>query len=375
LNINRTRLKEEFLRLVKISSESKNEKGVVDYLIDLFSDIADEVILDGSKEKTGSNTDNLIIKIRGTRDIPPLLLCSHVDTVVPGNNITPIEEGDIIRTDGNTILGADCKSGVAMIIECVRSLKEHNADHGDIELLFTVCEEIGLLGAKSLDYSLIESRQCFAVDTVGVVRIINRAPSSDKIKFTIFGKEAHAGVEPEKGISAIKIAARAIELMTLGRIDHETTANIGTIQGGDATNIVPKMVVLKGEARSHDSDKLRAQTNSMRDAVKSAVAEYRVDNADDLPRYEEDVTLEYESFTVPEDDELITRCKRAAESMDEELTVIAAGGGSDANIFNAHGIKSVIFATGMDRVHTVNEQINMDDLYKNATLLFNVLLV
>jgi tripeptide aminopeptidase len=376
VDINKERLKKEFLALVKISSESKNEKDVAEYIKKAFDGLADEILFDTSKEKTKSNTDNLIVKVRGTnKGTPSLLLCAHLDTVVPGKDIKPIEEGGVIKADGSTILGADCKSGIAIILEVIRSLKEHGADHGDIEVLFTVCEEVGLLGSKNLDYSLIESKLCYAIDTVGAVSVINKAPSSNSIKFTIYGKEAHAGVEPEKGISAIKVAARAIELMELGRIDFETTANIGVITGGHATNIVPNMVVLEGEARSHDPEKLKAQTESMQEAVKKAVAEYTDKSFDDeLPYYEEEISLEYERFSVSEESPLIKKCSEAAKELGKELRVIAAGGGSDANIFNAHGIESVIFASGMKNPHTVNESIDLNDLYLNTSLLLNTVL-
>jgi tripeptide aminopeptidase len=276
VKINKTRLENELINLIRISSESRNEKEVAEYIADAFKDISDEIIYDTSKEKTKSNTNNLIIKIKGAnKNAPSILLCSHLDTVVPGNNIKPIKDGDVIRSDGTTILGSDCKSGIAIIIEVIRSLKEHNVSHGDIELLFTVCEEIGLLGSKNLDYSLIESKMCYVLDTCGVMSIINKAPSADRIKFEIYGKEAHAGLEPEKGINAIKIAARAVELMELGRIDFETTANIGKISGGIATNIVPNHVTLEGEARSHDPLKLKRQTDDMREAIAQAVSEYK----------------------------------------------------------------------------------------------------
>jgi tripeptide aminopeptidase len=374
LDVNKERLKEEFLTLVNISSESRNEKGVADYLVSAFKGIADEIIFDSSKGKTTSNSNNIIVKVKGTNEgVPSILLCSHLDTVVPGNNINPVDDGEIIRSDGATILGADCKSGIAIIIEVIRSLKERNVDHGGIEILFTVCEEIGLLGSKNLDYSLIESNFCYALDTIGTASIVNKAPSADKIKFKIYGKEAHAGVEPEKGISAIKIAARAIDMMKLGRIDPETTANIGVVRGGIASNIVPKFVCLEGEARSHDPEKLKAQTDSMLEAVSKAVGEYKSGNDDKLPYFEEEITLEYERFEVPEDNYLITRCRDAAKALGKELKVMAGGGGSDANIFNAHGITSVIFSTGMADVHSVNEHININDMCLNASLLFNVI--
>lgn len=371
--VDKARLKEEFLNLVRISSESLAEKDLADYLAGVFHDLADEIIYDNSQVKTGSNTSNMIIKVRGKRKAPPLLLCAHLDTVIPGKNVKPIVDGDVIRSDGTTILGSDCKSGIAIIIETIKSLKEQNVEHGDIEILFTVCEEIGLLGAKRLDYSLIESKFCFALDSGGVMRIINKAPSSNKIRFKIFGVGAHAGLEPENGISAIQVASRAVDLMKLGRIDFETTANIGTVHGGSATNIIPNLVVLDGEARSHDPEKLKMQTELMRKAVMKAVSDYKRDGGSDLPRFEEEILLEYERFAISEDDGMLMLCKDAAQMMGDELKIVAAGGGSDANIFNKHGINSVILSTGMTDVHTVKESANINDMYKNACLLINII--
>ncbi len=376
LTVNKNRLKSEFLNLVKISSESKNEKRIAEYIADIFRDLADEIIVDDSSDKTKSNTNNLIIKIAGNNPrAKKILLCSHLDTVVPGNNVKPVVYGDTITSDGSTVLGGDCKSGIAIIIEVIRTLKEAEIPHGDIELLFTVAEEVGLLGAKHLDYSLIDAKLCYALDTSGVMTLVHKAPSANDITFKIFGKAAHAGLEPEKGVNALKIAAQAISMMQLGRIDHETTTNIGTVSGGKATNIVPDYVELRGEARSHSSEKLKAQTDSMRKAVERAVADAKSEINAELPRYEAEIELEYEHFDIDEDEQLITLAKRAATEMGKELNVLPGGGGSDANIFNEHGIKSVILSTGMDKVHTMEERIDVNDMVENANLLLNVLVL
>ena len=222
----------------------------------------------------GGNVGNLIAKFAGT--VPgsqPLLLSAHMDTVVPGEGIVPILDGDILRTDGTTVLGGDDKSGVAIICEVLRVIKENAIPCSAIDVVFTICEEAGLIGAKCLDVTSLRARTGLVLDSDSVGFLFTRAPAANRMEFRVHGLEAHAGVCPEKGINAIKVAAEGIAQMNLGRIDHETTANIGVIEGGMAVNIVPNQVVLKGEARSHDPDKLKRQTEHMQRCLEEAAAQ------------------------------------------------------------------------------------------------------
>jgi tripeptide aminopeptidase len=242
-------------------------------------------------------------------------------------------------------------------------------------VVVTICEEIGLVGAKLLDYSLVRSRRALALDTSGVDRIIRRAPCANKLRFEILGREAHAGIAPEQGLSAIAIAGKAIAEMKLGRIDDETTANLGTIEGGQATNIVPNRVVIEGEVRSHDADRLARQTEHMvgcfqRAALQASVA---IDAKVVHGAVKVEVIGEYPLMHVSEDAGIVQLVREAGAALGRTIAVEAAGGGSDANIFNGHGIETVILGTGMDRVHTVDEQVKVEDMERVAELLVEIL--
>jgi len=244
-----------------------------------------------------------------------------------------------------------------------------------LEVVVTICEEVGLLGAKHLDFSLVESKRCLALDTNGVNRLIHRAPGANKLHIEITGREAHAGIAPEQGVSAIEVAARAISKMTLGRIDTETTANIGTIQGGVATNIVPRKVVLAGEIRSHNAEKLQQQTDAILRCFGQAAKSLArtIDGEEVTATLQSQIVTDYPIMHVPRDAPIIRLVERAAGSLERRLEVDMAGGGSDANIFNQNGIEAVILGTGMTGVHTVDESVAVTDMAQVAELLVEVM--
>ena len=246
-----------FLELVQIDSESKNEKAVAEKLVEDLQKMGAEITFDRAHEQTGGNVGNLYAYFPGQIAKEPILFCAHMDTVVPGNSVKPQIKADRIVTDGKTVLGADDKSGIAEIIYGIKAIQDSGQAHAPIEALFTISEEIGLLGAKNLDYSLIKSKIGYALDSHEVGALTIGAPSQNSLKFIIHGKKSHAGAAPEEGVNAIQIAAEAITKMPMGRIDEETTCSIGIISGGSATNIVPDEVILKGEVRSHAPQKLK----------------------------------------------------------------------------------------------------------------------
>src|SRR5579863_1496274 len=247
-NVNRERLTNLFLELVRIDSLSRHERDVALRLQRELESLGAQCRYDNAGERVRGNTGNLIARIEGNVvGVAPLLICAHMDTVSPGEGVKPIVEGDIIRTDGTTVLGGDDKSGCAIICEVLHQLREQNIPHGPIDAVFTVCEEIGLQGARNLDLSLLRAREGLVFDSDSPGYLFVRAAGAQGLRFTVRGYEAHAGMAPERGLSAIRIAAEAIAAMRLGRIDDETTANLGTIQGGRAGNIVPNEVVVRGE--------------------------------------------------------------------------------------------------------------------------------
>lgn len=374
--INPERISAEFARLAAISSPSRREGAISRYLVQRLEGLGAEVIVDDAGPRAGGESGNLIARFpaRG-KEGAPLMVSVHMDTVEPAEGVVPVLKDGVFTSAGETILGADDKAGIAEIIEALEVVRESAIPHGPLEVVVTICEEIGLLGAKLLDPALLRAKRGLALDTSGVDLVIHRAPCANKLRFEIQGLEAHAGIAPEKGISAIEVAARAIAAMPLGRIDAETTANIGTINGGQATNIVAKKVVIEGEARSHDAAKLARQTETMvncfEQAAKAAARE--VDGVLVTPEVRTEVLSDYPQMHVPRQAGILTLIEAAAARLGRSIEVKAAGGGSDANIFNSHGIETVILGTGMTNVHTVNESVRVDDMVQVAQLLVEII--
>ncbi|HEY6417941.1 MAG TPA: M20/M25/M40 family metallo-hydrolase [Candidatus Binataceae bacterium] len=374
--INPTRLKALFLELVQIDSLSRKELNVATRLKRELEAAGALCQFDRAGERVKGNTGNLIGKIKGTvAGAPPILLAAHMDTVVPGEGVKPIVEGDIIRTDGSTVLGGDDKSGCAIICEVLHQLREQNIAHGPIDCVFTICEEVGLLGAKYLDLALVDAREGLVYDSDAPGYLFVRAPGANVVSFKVKGLEAHAGMAPEKGISAIKVAAEAIAAMRLGRIDEETTANLGIIQGGRALNVVPNEVVVRGEARSRDAAKLKAQTEHMVACFKDAVARatITVDGKTVRAELEHHVAPEYEAMNVPEDAPIVRKVVEAARRAGKIVKPEAMGGGCDANVLNHRGLVVANLGTGMRDIHTVREWLDVKDMIATAEVTLELL--
>ncbi len=369
------RLTSEFARMAAIASPSLREGEISRYLGEVFVRLGGEVFIDDAGGKTGSESGNLIVSIPGNREGEPILLSAHMDTVEPSEGVLPVLKDGIFTSAGETILGADDKAGLAEIIEALTVLREQGFPHGPIEVAVTVGEEAGLLGAKHLDFSRIRARRGLVLDTSGIDLLIHKAPCANKLRFEIIGREAHAGLHPERGISAIEVAARAIDSMRLGRIDEETTANIGKIQGGQAINIVPKHLFVEGEARSHSEEKLARQTEHMMECFRTASCnlEKKIDGKVVRAEIRSEVTSDYPRIDVPLDSPIVRLVQEASARLDRSLVIKAAGGGSDANIFNSRGIDAVILGTGMCNVHTVDESVRVEDMVRVTELLVEVL--
>ena len=372
--INRNRLLETFTYLVEIDSVSKEEGLICRKLRGIFESMGAETFIDSAGEKTGSNTGNLIARLKGNTKCPPLLLNAHMDTVNPGKGISVIFKDGTFTSDGATILGADDKSAIAIIIETIRILQENNLEYGHLELVFTICEEIGLLGAKHLDYSLITASYGYTLDATDTEGLVTRAPAANRIEFKIHGKDAHAGAAPEKGINAICLASKAIAALDIGRIDHETTCNIGIIEGGIATNIVPSMVTVKGEIRSHDKEKLRKITDEIVSSFKNVVGNYKNPvSDDDLPCLEISIENDFSFTNIPDDNTVVAIARKAAENLGRNMASKTSGGGADANIFFEKGIKVGVLGTGMKDMHTVRESVKLDDMVRTVELLLEII--
>lgn len=367
--MNKERLVNQFLEIVQIDSESGQERQVADYLLNMFSELELVGFEDDTQKVTGYGAGNLIFTLKGEANITPVAFMVHMDTVTPGLGIKPHIEAGYVYSDGTTILGADDKAGISSIIEAVRVLKEENVAHGDVEIIVTVGEETGLIGAKALDIKNIKSKFGYAVDGTGPVgTIVNRAPSQTKVIASIYGKKAHAGIEPEKGISAINLAAKAISKMTLGRIDEETTSNIGTIRGGQATNIVADNVEILAEVRSLSDEKLKNESEKMKKAFEETAAELG-------GSAKVEIEFMYPSLHAPKDDVVITTAAEAIKNIGRESNIISLGGGSDGNIFHGEGVTTAILGVGYEYIHTTSERMPLEELYKMTDLIVEIVKV
>lgn len=340
------RLLQTFLELVRIPSPSGQEAEIARHLVARFQGLGLEARLD--------RAGNLLAHTPYQEGA--LFLGAHMDTVGTKGEVHPIVEGDLIRSDGTNILGADDKSGIAVILEIITSLREDGAHLPPLEVVLTVSEETGLVGAKALNPADLKAAEGIGFDAGGPIgTIIVQAPSQDSLRAVVHGKKAHAGSEPEKGINAIRVAAEAIAAMPLGRIDPETTANIGVIQGGEATNIVPDRVEIRGEARSRNPERLAQQVEAMVRAFQEARDRHGAGL--DL-----EVTRSYETFQLTAETPIVKELMAAARAQGLEPLLMPSGGGSDANILNALGITIANVSTGMEAVHTSEEHIKLSDM-------------
>lgn len=366
--LNEKRLVESFMELVKIDSISREERNLADFLIEKLEDLGLEVIVDQAGEKVKSNCGNIIARFKGNiKEVTPIMFSAHMDTVVPGKNINPLLKGEKIVSSGKTILGADDKAAIAALLEALHIIKEKNISHGDIEIVFTICEEVGLHGAKNLDISKLNAQIAFVLDSGGQVGgIISAAPSQNSLKIIIYGKSAHAGSNPEEGINAIQVAGFALSRMKLGRIDEETTTNIGIISGGKATNIIPDEVILKGEVRSRNEEKLEKYTKILKQIVEDTAQEFKA-------KAEIKVNREYYCYNLSTDDRVVKIATKAAKDIGLEPLLHPSGGGSDANVFNKKGFPSVDLAIGMEKVHTVDEYILVKNLKNTVEYILSII--
>lgn len=361
--VNRQRLVDRFLRLAAINTPTGQEKRVADVLEADLRGMGFDIVRDDAGKKADANTGNLIATKKGTvSDAVPILLCAHMDTVVSTEDWAYEVDGDVIGSTGKTILAADDKAGIAAIMEAVSVIGERDVPHGDFQIAFTISEETGLWGAKYLNYGLIAARCAFVYDMgkpVGCVVVA--APSHDNVVAKFRGKSAHAGARPEDGISAIVAASKAIAGMKLGRIDEETTANIGVIGGGTARNIVPDFCEVKGEARSRDDGKLDAQVQHMVGTFHDAAAEVGAS-------IEIEVDRSYHAYRLSEEDEVVRIAVAAARRAGIEPEMHETGGGSDASVFNSKGLPSTVIGVGYDKAHSTEEYLCIPDFVRSAEM-------
>jgi len=373
--INRERLRKIFEELVRIDSPSGEEDKVSTRLKEYISDLGGDIKEDNAKEKLNTKADNLFGWFNGSVDLPPIMLCAHMDTVEPCRGIEPVFKNGIFTSKGDTVLGADDKAAVAVIIEVLNVIKDNNLAVCPIDAVFTVFEEGGLKGAKVLDESLIRADFGYIPDSTDNEGIVVSAPACTRMKFKITGKAAHAGAEPEKGINAVMTAAKALSSVESGRIDDETTCNVGTIKGGKATNIVPDQVVVEAEARSHNPEKLKKVVGNVKKAFEDAVKKGQEESGTALPYLESEIEDDFPNISLNDNDKAVSLGKKAAANLGYELAGKSVGGGSDANILFHKGIKAGVIGIGMKDIHTTNENIALEDMVKCGEFLLEAIKV
>ena len=345
-----------FFKMVRISSESGEEEEFISFLENIFTkELKGKCITD--------NYGNLIVKIpaKNTTRTEPVLFGVHADTVKPGKNIEPVLKDGIIRSKGETVLGADDKAGIAELFEAIRTAGEYPP----LEIIVSKEEEVGLLGSKNIDRSLLESKIGFVIDTRNLEDIIIGGPSIMKISVTITGKAAHSGMEPEKGISSIKAASHAISILKEGWIDNETTVNVGIIKGGEVLNSVPEKTKIEIECRSQSHEKCINQSNLIEEiflvVAKSSGA-----------RAEVKMELITKAYHISENAEVVKIAKKMITSVGLKPNALVSCGGSDASSYNKKEIETVVMGKGGKASHTKEENIAVVDMEKAVKMIQNL---
>jgi tripeptide aminopeptidase len=349
---------ELFTELAAMPSPPGEEREVADRVTEYLHGLGLDVVEDAAGLEIGSNAGNLFSRLEPTAESGvPIFLCAHLDTVPPEGPIEPVvDDQGIVRNGAGTILGADNKAAVVAMLEGARRVLEEGRPHAGIELLFTPKEEVGLLGAAAFDDSQLRARVGYVYDMAAPIgQVILGAPYSHSMQVRFHGRAAHSGMYPEEGRSAIAAAARAITDLRLGRLDDETTANVGVIEGGTAGNIVPEHCTFLAEARSHDERKLAETVQEMLDAITFAAGLEECE-------VETEVHKSYRGYRFRRDDQAVRIAAEALATSGFEPRFALTGGAADANVFNERGLSCVNLANGMTDIHTPDERISVADL-------------
>lgn len=363
LHVNEERLVNLFLEMAKINGPSRKESQVAEFLKEKLPKLGFQLAFDEAHIHFNGEVGNLIAWHPGTdNNIPPLFFSTHMDTVLPTEFLKPVIKDDIIYSDGTTILGADDRAALASYIEAMRAVTESGIPHGPIELILTVNEQAGLVGAKFMDYQKIKSKQGYIFDSSGDVgQIILQGPYSSRIWFTVNGNAAHIALNAEVGNSAILIASEGLLSMKLGEIDSETLANIGIIHGGELTSIIPGSVTLGGEVRSFSKEKLAAQLTHMQEKMEAAAQKNN-------GNVEVKIDEKYLGFNVLEDDDLVKTVKEATDSIGVSSYLTKTLGGADTNVLNENGLTCITLGNGFQNIHSFRESISIENLVNTGRL-------
>lgn len=357
----------DFMDFVRIDASSKNERKIADKIIEKFILLNLDYYEDDTGKKIGGNSGNLIGKLKGDANIEPVMFSAHMDRVSNGTGIIPYIDGDIIKSKSNTILAADDIAGIVSILHGIKKIKDEKIKHGDIEIVFTVCEEKGVTGSKFLDYSRLNSKKCYVFDSSGRLgRVVNQGITKNTIKVEVFGKPSHAGNEPEKGINAIIGASKFLSSIKEGRLNKLTTSNFGIINGGKATNVVCDYVEIIGEVRSQDDEEIKKYKDNLLNIAKEIEKNSQF-------KFNLNFEENYKGFNVNREKEICRLLEESFSNINIKSVFEKGGGGMDANRFNANNIDSVGVATGYNNNHTNEEEIIIEDLERSSELVKNII--
>ncbi len=345
-----------FLELAALPSPPGEERAVADVVLRYLRDLGLTPDEDGAGAEIDSTMGNIYARLEPTTEGVPLFFCAHLDTVPPSGPLQPVVEDGIVRNAGGTILGADNKSAVAGMLEAVRRVLAEGRPHAGIELVFTPKEEVGLIGIAEFDHDRLHADLGYVYDQAAPIgEIILGAPHAQAMHVTFHGRAAHSGMFPEEGRSAIQAAAKAIADLRLGRIDDEATANVGTIVGGTAGNIVPEWCSFLAEARCQDERRLNELVQEMLDVFTFAATSSDCE-------VETETRKDYRGYRFRRDDDVVELAAGALKRCGYEPTYALSGGAADANVFNERGRRCVNLANGMTDIHTPDERIAVADL-------------
>lgn len=359
--INQKILIDKFLELVRINGPSLHESKVVSYILKTFSGKNLDIAVDDAGKKIHGDTGNLLLRVPGKGD--PLLLMAHLDTVEPTINLNPVHESGTIRSDGSTILGADDRSGVAVLLAVVDMLLESEKNHRPLEIVFTVGEELGMLGANEFNFKQLKAKEGYVLDASRPVgTFVSSTPTAVDIDMSFHGRAAHAGVSPENGINALSIAIEVFKVFPTGRIDAQTTANIGLINGGSGVNVVPEKVAATGEIRSFSDKRIE-------DFCKALVqtAEQISDNTGGKAKIL--FNSAFQGYQLDQSLQVVQNFRKACEGNKIPFEAVVHYGGSDANVVNENGIKAVNLGVGVVNPHSKSENISVESLINLAKVV------
>lgn len=377
MKLNEKRLVETFLKLAQTDSESYDERAMQELVEKELKELGCRVTVDNAGKKYNTNAKgNVIAFLPGTVKSAPFVLCSHLDTVTPGKGVKPVVKKDCITSDGTTVLGGDDKAGVAIILEILRTLKEQSPAHPPVEAVFTLSEEVGMFGSKNLDYKKLKGREGLILDNEEVDTLLIQGPAVNTIEVWIKGLAAHAGVAPEKGISALEVASYALGQMKLGRIDKDTVANFGVVKGGSATNVVMPELYLKGEARSLVNEKLAKQTAHMKACFDKAVKRFtkKINGKTCKPEIKFAAQERYPAVRVDKKHPVVKSAVAAAQKAGVALKPIACGGGCDANVLAGKGFTLPNVGVGVRDCHTTKEKLILKEFFAAFHIVLETLL-